>query len=103
MINNDVRECKVLFGGCRKGNKKDKSTGIKTADEYFTLQILEIDDDNYMVTSKMFYIDEDLYEKVLDLNIKLLSECLVYIKSSATSNYTKLIDVKKYIEKNIVK
>lgn len=91
----DIRECTVLFGGCKKGNKVDKNTGIRTAEEYFQVQIMEVDFDANMVNSKMFYVDEALFEEISFLELQLLKPCKIYIKSSATSNYVKLVGVQK--------
>lgn len=94
--NQDVRELVVLFGGATKGNKVDKSTGIKTAEEYFKVNIIEVDTDLNYVKSNEFYIDENLYEKIISLNLELLKYCRINLKVSATSYRPKLVDVNPY-------
>lgn len=94
--NQDVRELVVLFGGAMKGNKVDKTTGIRTAEEYFRVNIIEVDDELRYVKNQEFYVDETLYDDVIDLNLELLKPCRIMLKCSATSMRPKLVGVNPF-------
>ena len=90
----NVFEIKVLFGGLMKANKRDKTTGAKLAEEYAKAIILEKDEENNIVKSNDFYIEVADYDKYSKLGLELLKPCLAYIEFSATSNFSKLKDLK---------
>ena len=94
MENENVRECKVLFGGVLKANKRDKATGVKLAEEYAKVQIITINTENNYVESKDYYISVEDYEKYASLNLVLLKPCYAYIEFSVTSGFAKLVDLK---------
>lgn len=91
----NIFEIKVLYGGLMKANKRDKTTGAKLAEEYAKLTILEIDEENQLVKTNDFYITVEDYDKYKSLNLELLKPCIACIEFSATSNFSKLKDLKK--------
>lgn len=97
----NVFEIKVLFGGLMKANKRDKTTGAKLAEEYAKLTILDIDEENVLVKTNDFYITIEDYEKYKALKLELLKPCIACIEFSATSNFSKLKDLKKIDIKKI--
>ena len=89
----NLYQCKVIFGGLTKANKRDKTTGAKLAEEYAKVNILEIDTENNCVNMTPFYISVEEYEKYADRELELLKPCLATISFSVTSMYKKLVDL----------